>query len=86
MKQEIGDLAPPMPVTEVVHNQQSHGAQNLDLEDLIDDERYEMEEGKTIPLHGALLDLDLPSPHNLQKLLKHTQAFKSAFSKNYLVK
>ncbi|UMM26783.1 hypothetical protein L5515_010341 [Caenorhabditis briggsae] len=71
IKQEIGDLAPPVPVAEVVHSHQSHGAQNL--ETLIDDDRYETEEEKTIPSHGALLHLDLPSPHNLQKLLKQTQ-------------
>ncbi|PIC32046.1 hypothetical protein B9Z55_012528 [Caenorhabditis nigoni] len=59
IKQEIGDLAPPVPVTEVVLSEQSHGVQNL--EDPIDDERYEMEEGKTIPSHGASLDSDFLS-------------------------
>ncbi|CAO4372585.1 unnamed protein product [Caenorhabditis nigoni] len=71
IKQEIGDLAPSVPVSEVVHSQQCHGAQNL--EDLIDGERYEMEEGKVIPSHGALLDSEFRSALNLQKLLKQTQ-------------
>ncbi|CAO4383608.1 unnamed protein product [Caenorhabditis nigoni] len=71
IKQEIEDLASSVPVTEEVHSQQSHGAQNL--EDLLDDERFEMEGRKTILSHGSLLHLGLTSPHHLQKLLKQTQ-------------
>ncbi|PIC32041.1 hypothetical protein B9Z55_012526 [Caenorhabditis nigoni] len=84
IKQEIGDLAPSVPVTEVVHSQQCHGSQST--KGLVDDERYEMEEGKTILSHGALLDSDFRSSQNLKNLLEQTQELLATCHANFAQK
>ncbi|CAO4372584.1 unnamed protein product [Caenorhabditis nigoni] len=80
VKQEIGDLGPTVPVTEVVRSQQCHGSQNP--EDLVDEEHYEMEERKTIYSNGALLDSNFLNAQNLQNLLKQTQETLAACQAN----